>query len=90
MANINQKEPTVSVSNEILQSLDKCISLSKSLETISFRIHLGDPAKEIQKVSEAKPVPDSFSYVALDKISIISYILTTVINNLEEFITVKN
>ena len=56
---------------------------------MSFRIHLGEPAKEISKVKEDNPAPDAFSCSALNKISILSETLSTAIKNLEEFIIVK-
>ena len=79
---------SVCVSQEILQSLDKCITLSRTLESLSFRVHLGEPAKEISKV-EDKPAPNCFSYTATEKISTIYETLTNAIRNLEEFVVLK-
>ena len=89
MAELLKPTTSACASQEILNSLDRCISLSRTLESMSFRIHLGEPAKEISKVKEDNPAPDAFSCSALNKISILSETLSTAIKNLEEFIIVK-
>ena len=84
---------SVCVSQEILQSLDKCITLSRTLESLSFRVHLGEPAKEISKVEELltgqHKLTATCATLAEDHISLKSRIETDIMPTIAEYKQLK-